>query len=75
MASTGILRLVPRTGNVQLDVLGDGTWVNAIDPVSGNVIALTAPGSVQINNGIPCLTRFNVSAYTSGTMSVRMEGQ
>lgn len=62
------------TVNIQIDVLGDGNWANCIDPVSGNVIALTAPAAVQINNGIPALTRVNVSAYTSGTISVRMEG-
>ena len=62
------------TVQVQVDVLGDGNWVAATD-TSGNVLSLSAAGVLNIFNGVPCLTRLNCSAYTSGTISARLIGQ
>lgn len=62
------------TVQVQVDILGDGNWVAATD-ASGNVLSLSAAGVLNIYNGVPCLTRLNCSAYTSGTISARLIGQ
>lgn len=59
---------------VQVDVLGDGTWIGATD-TGGNALSLTGPGVVNIYNGVPCPTRLNCTAYTSGTLSARLIGQ
>jgi hypothetical protein len=61
------------TVNVQVDVLGDGTWVNATD-TTGAAVAITAPGVLRINNGIGCNTRLNCSAYTSGSIVCGLKG-
>lgn len=61
------------TVNIQIDVLGDGTWANAVD-TAGTAAALTAPGVLKINNGVGCNTRVNCSAYTSGSIVVGLKG-
>ena len=58
---------------VEIDPLGDGTWVAATD-ANGNALSFTGPAVANIFNGIPCLTRLHCTAYTSGTLSARLTG-
>lgn len=60
------------TIQVEVDVIGNGTWAPALDS-AGAAVDLTVPGVMKIDNGAPCNTRVTCSAYTSGTIAYALK--